>query len=56
MTLAVEQYNRMVRLLDRKIPVKVELNVQARFHDETGANGFNVIADLPGTDPAPARW
>lgn len=51
-TLAVEHYNRMVRLLDRKIPVKVELNIQARFHDETGANGFNVIADLPGTDPS----
>jgi hypothetical protein len=51
-TLAVEHYNRMVRLLDRKIPVKVELNIQARFHDETDANGFNVFADLPGTDPS----
>jgi hypothetical protein len=49
-TLAVEHYNRMVRLLERKIPVKVELNIQAQFHDETDANGFNVIADLPGTD------
>ena len=51
-TLAVEHYNRMVRLLERKIPVKVELNIQASFHDETAPNGFNVIADLPGTDPA----
>nr|MBA2302424.1 M20/M25/M40 family metallo-hydrolase [Acidobacteriota bacterium] len=51
-TLAVEHYNRMVRLLDRKIPVKVELNIQARFHDETDANGFNVFADLPGTEPS----
>lgn len=52
-TLAVEQYNRMVRILDKKIPVKVELNVQARFYDESDAepNGFNVIADLPGSDP-----
>lgn len=49
-TLAVEHYNRMVRLLERKIPVKVELNIQARFHDEVDRNGFNVIADLPGTD------
>jgi carboxypeptidase Q len=47
-TLAVEHYNRMVRILDKKIPVKVELNVQAQFHDETEPNGFNVIADLPG--------
>jgi hypothetical protein len=51
-TLAVEHYNRMARLIDRKIPVKVELNIQAQFHDETDANGFNVIADIPGTDPA----
>jgi carboxypeptidase Q len=51
-TLAVEQYNRMVRILDKKIPVKVELNVQARFYDESGGdpNGFNVIAELPGGD------
>jgi carboxypeptidase Q len=49
-TLAVEQYNRMVRVLDKKISVKVELNVQAKFYDEAEPNGFNVIADLPGTD------
>jgi carboxypeptidase Q len=51
-TLAVEHYNRMVRLLEKSVPVKVELNVEAVFHDETDMNGFNVIADLPGTDLA----
>lgn len=51
-TLAVEHYNRMARLIERKIPVKVEINIEARFHDETDANGFNVIADIPGTDPS----
>jgi Zn-dependent M28 family amino/carboxypeptidase len=51
-TLAVEHYNRMVRLIEHKVPVKVELNIEARFHDEVDANGFNVIADLPGTDPS----
>jgi hypothetical protein len=51
-TLAVEHYNRMVRLLDRGVPVKVELNVDARFHDETVPNGFNTIAELPGSDLA----
>ena len=51
-TLAVEHYNRLVRLLDRGIPVKVELNVQTQFHDETDGNGFNVIADIPGGDLA----
>jgi carboxypeptidase Q len=51
-TLAVEHYNRMVRVLARNVPVKVELNVQVRFYDETTPNGFNVIAELPGSDPA----
>jgi hypothetical protein len=52
-TLAVEHYNRLVRILDRGIPVKVELNVQTRFHDETTApNGFNLVAEIPGADPA----
>jgi hypothetical protein len=52
LTLAVEHYNRMVRLLEKDQPVKVELNVETRFHDETGMNGFNTLADLPGTDLA----
>ena len=51
-TLAVEHYNRMVRVLDKGVPVKVELNIQTEFHEETTPNGFNVIAEIPGTDPA----
>jgi hypothetical protein len=53
-TLAVEHYNRMVRLLDHKIPVTVEIDIATRFIDETPErpNGFNVIAELPGTDKA----
>jgi hypothetical protein len=53
-TLAVEHYNRMVRLVDAKIPVAVELNIDVAFHPETPdhLNGFNIVADLPGTDLA----
>ena len=51
-TLAVEQYNRMVRILDKGIPVKVELNVEAEFFDETDMNGINVVGEFPGTDLA----
>jgi hypothetical protein len=50
-TLAVEHYNRMIRILDKGLPVKVELNLETRFHDETSPNGFNTIAEIPGTDP-----
>jgi Iap family predicted aminopeptidase len=51
-TLAVEHYNRMVRVLDKGVPVKVELNVETRFFDETTPNGFNTVAELPGGDLA----
>ena len=50
-TLAVEHYNRMVRVLERGVPVKVALDIRTRFHDEpAGGNAFNIIAELPGTD------
>jgi carboxypeptidase Q len=49
-TLAVEHYNRMMRVLDKGLPVKVELDIKTQFYDEAEANGFNVIADLPGSD------
>jgi hypothetical protein len=51
-TLAVEHYNRMARLIARGIPVRAELNLQTQFHEETTPNGFNTIAEIPGTDPA----
>lgn len=52
-TLAVEHYNRLVRLLDHKIPVKVELNIQSKFDDEpAGGSGFNIVGEIPGTDLA----
>lgn len=50
-TLAVEHYNRMVRVLARHIPVKAVLTLEVKFYDETSPNGFNTIADIPGTDP-----
>ena len=31
-TLAVEHYNRMIRVLDKNIPVKVELNLETKYH------------------------
>ena len=50
--LAVEHYNRMIRVLDKSVPVKVELNVETKFYDENTPNGFNTIAEIPGTDLA----
>jgi hypothetical protein len=53
-TLAVEHYNRMVRLLDHNTPVKVELNIEVATRDEDPGtpNGFNVVGEIRGTDKA----
>ncbi len=52
-TLAVEHYNRLVRLLERRVPVTMEVNIQTTFHPEAAQpNGINTIAEIPGTDLA----
>jgi hypothetical protein len=53
-TIAVEHYNRMVRILEKGVPVRVELNIQTTVYPEKeGApNGINTIADIPGSDLA----
>jgi len=45
--LAAEHYNRIARLLDKKIPVRLEVDVKAQFHEDS-TDGMNVIASLPG--------
>jgi carboxypeptidase Q len=53
-TIAVEHYNRMIRILDKGLPVKVEINIQTAFYPEVAAtpNGINTLAEIPGTDLA----
>jgi carboxypeptidase Q len=51
-TLAVEHYNRMVRVLEKDVKVRVELNVETKFYDESTPNGFNTVAEIPGSDLA----
>jgi hypothetical protein len=42
-----EHYNRIVRLLEKKIAVKVEMEVRAQFHTES-LDSFNVTAEIAG--------
>jgi hypothetical protein len=49
-SLAVEHYGRIVRTVQKKIPVRLELDVKNTFHPEEPA--FNVVAEIPGTDKA----
>ena len=51
-TLSAEHYNMIARYLQQNIPVKLRVNVQTKFYDADGGNAYNVIAELPGTDPA----
>jgi carboxypeptidase Q len=51
-TLAVEHYNRMARLLEHNVPVKVELDLATKFTEETEPRSFNIVGEIPGTDKA----
>jgi hypothetical protein len=46
--LAIEHYGRLVRLLQRKVAVELEVNVVNKFHD--AETQWNTIAEIPGTD------
>ena len=48
--LSAEHYGRIFRTLDKGVPVRVEAEVVNTFHDQD-LNAFNIIAELPGTDP-----
>jgi hypothetical protein len=48
--IANEHYGRIERLLTRKVPVRLELNVDTAFTGDR-EEGFNVLGDIPGVDP-----
>ncbi len=45
----VEQYNRLWRLVQQGIPVKMTVELEAKFYDDD-LRGYNTIAEIPGTD------
>ncbi|MGA3042962.1 MAG: M20/M25/M40 family metallo-hydrolase [Bryobacteraceae bacterium] len=45
--LEVEQYNRIVRLIEKKIPVTLEFDIQNKFLEDT-QDSFTVTGELPG--------
>ena len=53
-TLAIEHYNRIVRLLERGQTVRMEVNILTKFYPEVdpAGNAFNIIAEIPGSDLA----
>ena len=49
--LAAEHYNRILRTLNNKVPVTLEVNVQNRFYDDTSTSS-TCSPIMPGTDKA----
>jgi hypothetical protein len=45
--LTAEHYNRIARLVENKVPVTLEFDIENQVYDDP-AETFNVIADLPG--------
>lgn len=45
--LAAEQYNRIVRLLQKNIPVRLAVEMETNFYQDA-ASAFNVTAEIPG--------
>jgi hypothetical protein len=48
-TLAAEDYNRLVRMLQQGVKLKMEVDLKVKFHAEDPM-AYNTIAEIPGTD------
>ncbi|NCI45809.1 M28 family metallopeptidase [Sediminibacterium soli] len=51
LALGLEDYNTILRLAKSGTPVKMDVDVKTRFHAKD-LQGYNVIAEIPGTDPS----
>jgi hypothetical protein len=50
MTMATEDYNRLVRMIGLGVTPRMTVDIQTQFHDED-LMGYNTVAEIPGTDP-----
>lgn len=51
LAVAAEHYNRIYRILDRGIPVTLEIEVRVRM-DESDPQGYNILGEIAGNDRA----
>ncbi len=51
LVIAAEQYNRIMRILEKGIPVEMEVELKMTFFRDN-PNDHNVVAEIPGTDLA----
>lgn len=50
MTMATEDYNRLVRMIQLGEKLKMTVNIQAEYNDNDPMS-YNTVAEIPGTDP-----
>lgn len=50
MTMASEDYNRIVRMIQNGAKPKMTVDIQAQYHYDD-LMGYNTVAEIPGTDP-----
>ncbi len=48
---SAESYNNIIRLLQDRVPVRVRVQIDAKYFT-ADTSGYNVLAELPGSDPA----
>lgn len=48
-TMAIEHYNRVFRMLDKGVPVTLSVDSQSKYTNPDGME-YNVIGEIPGTD------
>jgi carboxypeptidase Q len=49
LVVAVEHYNRIIRMLQKQTPVKLEIDIASRYHVDD-LMSYNVVAEIPGGD------
>ena len=49
--MAVEHYGRIWRMVQKNVPVRIEMDIQNKFHDEN-LDSFNIVGEIRGTDKA----
>ncbi len=47
-SITAENYNRIARLLEHNVPVKLAFNIKTQF-DMSNTDSFNVVAEIPGS-------
>lgn len=50
-TISKEQYGRILRILEKDVPVTLEISLDTKL-DASDIRGYNVLAEIPGADPA----